>query len=220
MRLLLLRHGQTTANVRGELDTAIPGPGLTPLGMAQAASVPSGLRGEAVDAIFASQLIRTQQTAAPLAADRGLAVTVLDGIHEIEAGELELATDRESYRRFFEVCIAWGGGDRDRVMPGAANGHGFFARFDAAIDAIGEVGTAVVVSHAAAMRVWIAGTARNIEPAFTAQQELDNTGLVVLEGSRAGWDLVEWRGSPVGGAALADDSAEDPTGEPVDDALA
>ena len=29
MRLLLIRHGQTPANVRGELDTAAPGPGLT-----------------------------------------------------------------------------------------------------------------------------------------------------------------------------------------------
>jgi probable phosphoglycerate mutase len=221
MRLLLVRHGQTTANVRGELDTAAPGPGLTSLGFAQAASLPAALRNERIDAVFASTLIRTQQTAAPLAAERELGVEVLTGVHEIEAGVLELATDHASYQRFFEVCMAWGGGDRDRVMPGATNGHEFFARFDESISMVPDAGTAVVVTHAAAMRVWIAGTARNIEPIFTARQELDNTGLVVLEGSASeGWDLVEWRGSPIGGEVYADDAAADPTGESVDDALA
>ena len=29
MRILFVRHGQTPANVRGLLDTAAPGPGLT-----------------------------------------------------------------------------------------------------------------------------------------------------------------------------------------------
>jgi probable phosphoglycerate mutase len=220
MRLLLLRHGQTTANVRGELDTAAPGPPLTRLGEAQAASLTAALSGESIDAVFASTLVRTRQTARPLAAARGLPVTVLDGVHEIEAGELELATDHDSYRRFFEVCMAWGGGDRDRVMPGASDGHSFFARFDASIGGILDSGTALVVTHAAAMRVWVAATARNIDPMFPARQELDNTGLVVLEGSHAeGWDLVEWRGEPLGGSVYADDTAEDPTGESVDDAL-
>ena len=36
MRLLLMRHGQTHANVSGELDTAHPGVDLTDLGRAQA----------------------------------------------------------------------------------------------------------------------------------------------------------------------------------------
>ncbi|MCM1975585.1 histidine phosphatase family protein, partial [Streptomyces sp. G1] len=37
MRLLLVRHGQTPTNVDYLLDTAVPGPGLTELGLAQAA---------------------------------------------------------------------------------------------------------------------------------------------------------------------------------------
>lgn len=221
MRLLLLRHGQTPANVRGELDTAHPGPGLTDLGHAQAAGVPIGLREQHIDAIFASTLVRTQQTAAPLAADRGLAVEVLPGTHEIAAGELELASDHDSYRRYFETCKAWGSGDRDRLMPGGTSGHHFFERFDESIARIGDVGVAVVVSHGAAMRVWVAGRARNIEPAFIPRQELDNTGLVVLEGSTAsGWNLVDWFASPIGGAVLADEQAEDPTGADIDEALA
>jgi probable phosphoglycerate mutase len=221
MRLLLIRHGQTPANVRGELDTAAPGPGLTYRGRAQANNIPGALLDERIDAIFASTLLRTHQTAAPLAHALALPVTVLPGVHEIEAGDVEMATDHESYRSYLGTCMAWGLGERDRMMPGAQNGHAFFQRFSASISAASAVDTAVVVTHAAAMRVWVAGSATNIEPAFTAHQELDNTGLVVLEGTPAdGWTLVEWRGSPLGGEVPEDDAAVDPTGESIDEALA
>jgi broad specificity phosphatase PhoE len=214
MRLLLIRHGQTPANVRGELDTAAPGPGLTARGLRQAAAIPPALRGEAIDAIYASTLVRTQQTAAPLAAARELTLETLPGVHEIEAGDVEMATDHASYRSYLGTCMAWGLGERERMMPGATSGHDFFARFDASIAASATEENVVIVTHAAAMRVWVAGTARNIEPGFIAKQDLDNTGLVILEGSPGdGWDLVEWRGSPLGGHQLVDDAAEDPTGE-------
>ena len=220
MRLLLIRHGQTPANVRGELDTGRPGPSLTALGRAQAASVPAALADEPIDAVFASTLVRTQQTATPLATARGLEIGILDGVHEIEAGEMEMATDHASYKSYLETCVAWGSGDRARIMPGATDGAAFFARFDDSIARLGGMQTVAVFSHAAAMRVWVAGTARNIEPIWVTRQELDNTGLVVLDGSPAdGWDLVEWRGDPLGGEVLEDDSATDPTGEGIDEAL-
>ncbi len=63
MRLLLVRHGQTAANVRGELDTAPPGPGLTRLGRRQAKAIPGELAAESIDGIYSSALIRTQETA-------------------------------------------------------------------------------------------------------------------------------------------------------------
>jgi broad specificity phosphatase PhoE len=66
MHLLLLRHGQTGSNVIGALDTAVPGAPLTELGERQAAAVPGAL--QPIDSITVSTLLRTQQTAAPLAA--------------------------------------------------------------------------------------------------------------------------------------------------------
>jgi probable phosphoglycerate mutase len=98
MRLLLIRHGQTPANVLGQLDTARPGPGLTELGARQAAEIPDALANERVDALVASTLLRTQLTAAPLAGARGLEVEVRPGLHEIEAGDLESRTHPDSGR--------------------------------------------------------------------------------------------------------------------------
>jgi broad specificity phosphatase PhoE len=224
MRLLLIRHGQTPANVRGEIDTAAPGPSLTELGRAQAAAVPSALASERVDGIYVSRLIRTQQTAAALARSRGgLHRVVLPGIHEIEAGELEGRSDKEAVRAYVSVIWAWGDGDLAARMPGGGDGDEFFGRFDADVARVAAEhapdATVTLFSHGAAIRVWTAARASNIAPDFPGRQHLDNTGVVALEGSPTlGWMVTEWAGEPLGGSALNDPTAEDITGEPLDEA--
>ncbi len=212
MRLLLIRHGQTPANVLGLLDTAHSGPGLTALGERQANAVAEALRGEEIDGVFATTLVRTQLTALPFAT-----ATVIDGLHEIEAGDLEGRGDRASARTYLETAFAWGSGHLDVTMPGATDGHAFFERFDRGISVAAEVGTAAVFSHGAAIRVWTAARARNVPPIFAGSHELENTGVVELDGSPAdGWTLISWAGAPVGGPSLVDDSAGDPTGDALD----
>jgi broad specificity phosphatase PhoE len=220
MRLLFIRHGETPGNVLGQLDTAHPGPGLTELGERQAAAVARSLANEEIDLLYASTLTRTQVTAAPLAAARGLDVEVLEGLREIEAGSLEKLTDRESHLRYLTTVFSWSAGELDRRMPAGPSGHDFFERFDASIARIaadaegsGNSATAAVVSHGAAIRVWTGLRAANVEADFAARHVLANTGIVAVEGNPdAGWQLIHWDGSPVGGLALADPTAEDPTG--------
>lgn len=217
MHLLLIRHGQTPSNVAGKLDTATPGPGLTELGYRQAARIPQALESRPIDGIFVSTLVRTHVTAAPLALERGIELAVRTGLHEIEAGGLEMLSDPSSVRTYMRTAFAWGSGNLDTRMPGGTDGHAFFERFDADIAAIESqvgAGTAVVVSHGAAIRVWSAGRATNVPPAFAGQHELDNTGVVELRGSPSeGWTLVSWQGTPAGGVELADAAGEGPAGE-------
>lgn len=219
MKLLLIRHGQTPGNVLGQLDTAHPGPGLTELGERQAEAMARSLANEPIDALYASTLIRTQITAAPLGKLRSLEVEVLEGLHEIEAGSLEKLTDHESHKRYMGTVISWAAGDLDRRMPAGPDGHAFFDRFDAAIAQVveraahGQHGTAAVVSHGAAIRTWAGRRAEDADHEFAAKHVLANTGIVALEGDPGvGWKLIHWDGSPVGGLALADPTAEDPTG--------
>ncbi len=217
MHLLLIRHGQTPSNVAGKLDTAIPGPGLTERGHLQAARIPGALESTAIDGIFVSTLVRTHLTAAPLALERGIEPVQRSGLHEIEAGALEMLSDHDSVRTYMQTAFAWGLGELDTRMPGGPDGHAFFERFDAdiaTIEAIVGDGTAVVFSHGAAIRVWSAGRSTNVPPTFAGQHELDNTGVVELRGTSSdGWTLVSWQGTPVGGVELADAAGEGPAGE-------
>jgi probable phosphoglycerate mutase len=114
--------------------------------------------------------------------------------------------------------FAWVRGDLDVVMPGSIDGHTFFTRFDDAVaDAAQEHGqdaTVAVVSHGAAIRAWSASRAVNLGLDPSERRHLDNTGIVVLVGSpSAGWSCETWEGEPVGGEALSDPTAIDPTGE-------
>jgi broad specificity phosphatase PhoE len=215
MRLLLIRHGQTIDNVKGELGTVIPGPVLTELGEEQAAAIPAALAGESIEAIYASNMQRTALTAAPLAAALGLEVPILDGLREISAGEFEARSDKDSVHAYMGTILSWWQDSGARV-PGGESGDEFFGRFT---DAIGQAtnghdGTVVVFSHGAAIRTWASATSRNIDEAFSRAHDLPNTAMIVLEGSPAdGWTATHWNGEPVGGEALDDPTAIDPTGE-------
>lgn len=222
MKLLLIRHGQTPGNVLGQLDTAHPGPGLTELGERQAEAMARSLANEPIGALYASTLIRTQITAAPLGRLHSLDVEVLEGLHEIEAGSLEKLTDHEAYKRYMGTVFSWAAGDLDRRMPAGPDGHTFFDRFDAAIRRVVDRAldqqheAAAVVSHGAAIRTWAGRRAEDADHEFAARHVLANTGIVALEGDPdSGWKLIHWDGSPVGGLALADATAGDPTGRDV-----
>ncbi|GGU85506.1 isomerase [Streptomyces filipinensis] len=214
MRLLLVRHAETPSNVDHLLDTAVPGPGLTPLGEAQAAALPEALADEDIEALYASTLLRTQLTAAPLAAARGLAVLVRDGIREVSAGDLEmLPGESPEGRRYMRTVFAWAAGDTTPRVPGAESGEEVLARYDAVIAeaAASGAGTVAMVSHGAAIRLWAAARAADVDVAFAAAHPLKNTGVVVVEGSPSdGWKALSWQGATVEPAGEGG-----PAGEPV-----
>ena len=211
-----MRHGQTHANVSGELDTAHPGLDLTDLGWAQAVAASKALADEALDAIFVSSRVRTHQTAAPTAEDRGLALAQLDGLQEIAAGDFEMRNDHDAIAGYIGSVATWLEGRLDHRMPGGETGEEFLERFDAAVRSIVAAGheAALVVSHGAALRTWISTRMVPHPDAPAPTTPLHNTALIVLEGDfEAGWEMVSWQGHPVGGEFLEDPTAEDPTGD-------
>ncbi|MDT0442506.1 histidine phosphatase family protein [Streptomyces johnsoniae] len=219
MRLLLVRHGQTPSNLKHLLDTAEPGPALTPLGQEQAAALPEALSAETIDALYASTLLRAQLTAAPLAARTGLEVGVRQGIRELSAGDLEMRGDQQAIETYLTTAFAWSAGDTGRRMPGGENGVEALRRFDAVVEEAAGTGakTVAMVSHGAAIRMWAAARAENIDAAFASTHELRNTGVVILSGAPGeGWRVIRWEDRSVG----PEDStphASGPAGESVED---
>ena len=199
MRILLVRHGQTSANVVRSLDSLPPGPGLTDIGRAQAEAFARSLDGIAIDRVHCSNLVRTHETAAPLLALRGLTPSIHEGLREIEAGDLEKKNDPQSIATYFETAMGWATGKVDVRLPGGIDGHELFARFDAAIAdvvraASSDAGLAVVFSHGGSIRVWAASRCTNVRGSAAAANELHNTGSVLMESAPGGtWRMLEWK---------------------------
>ncbi|MDP5226321.1 MULTISPECIES: histidine phosphatase family protein [Arthrobacter] len=221
MRIYFIRHGQTPSNVEGALDTAFPGAALSGLGEAQAAALPAAFETLGLRGVYVSPLLRTRQTAAPLAAALGLEAQVLPGLAEIPAGELEMLSDDGSLRRYVDCVRAWMHGELGRAMPGGPDGHTFVDRFDAAIASIAarhaDDDAVAVVSHGAAIRCY-AALRTDLTEERRAGLMIMNTGGAVVDGRPGAWRLTHWQTEPFGGAALEDRSAEDVTGgvAPVD----
>jgi broad specificity phosphatase PhoE len=193
LRLVLVRHGQTGSNVRKVLDTRPPGAPLDEHGLKQAVLVAQRLAESPVTAVHASVAIRAQQTAAPIAAAHGLAVDVLDDVHEVFVGDLEGRSDVAAREEFDRVYDAWWKGDLGAHLPGGESAEEVRERFVPAVktitaDARGDV---VLVSHGAAIRVGAAALLGDT----VETQYVPNTGLVVLRvdpTAPAGWTLDHW----------------------------
>jgi hypothetical protein len=215
-----VRHGQSIANAAGLIDTAVPGTGLTLLGQQQAQAIANALAGQGPFAgIFASQLIRTQETAAPLASLLGMNVQILPGLNEIYAGAFNGLRQLSPEGLLYLVGpVAWTLGFPivPMLAPGAhLNGVIFDQGFTNAlrtmygsamtnpvVAANGKI-TDVAFSSEFAIEVGTMMNVKNPDPLLMLTHPLPNTGVVVVQGDpQQGWTLVSWDGIPVPPASL------------------
>jgi broad specificity phosphatase PhoE len=221
MRLILIRHGQTPANVDGILESTVPGPGLTELGHAQAAELVDALADQPIDALFVSTMVRTHLTAAPVVAARGLDPVERDGLREVSAGDVEGNTDEASVHQYVHTLFTWAGGDLDVRMPGAETGREVLARFDEVVAEAESLGVenVALVSHGAIIRAWCGVRTANVDQEFIRHHYVVNTGVVVVDGStQDGWEVTSWLGSSVSEAAARGVASDhSPASEPLED---
>ena len=202
MRVTFVRHGQSEGNLSGLIDTKTPGPNITALGQQQAQAVVGTLGYHNYDAIYASQMVRTQQTAAPMADYLRLPVTVLPGIQEIEAGVFEGTPESQAAAGYGRILAGWALANAlDVRIPGSIDGHEFDARMDQAMQTIYDNGdrNSVVFSHGGAIMFWTMMNAQNLTTAqklaLLQTAPLNNTNYVVVDGNNEdGWTLVNWNG--------------------------
>jgi broad specificity phosphatase PhoE len=200
LRLYLIRHGQTSGNVQGALDTALPGPPLTDLGQSQAQALADAIGDEPIVAVYASQATRAQQTAAPLALRLGVDVQVIEGVKEVDAGDVEGRTDREAIVVYMDAVRAWTRGELTVGIPGGETGQQVRTRM---LDAVGQLrakheetdpdGVVVLVSHGGAMRLGAEWLADNVPAEVANSGLIPNTGILELHSLPDGrWHCVRW----------------------------
>lgn len=205
MRLYLIRHAESEANVRGILDTRLPGPPLTELGRQQSQTLAEGLGQESISAVYASHATRARQTAEPLAEALAVDVQSLEGVHEVSVGVLEGRADQASVEAYMGVFRQWTRGDLSVPMPGGESGQQVRARYSTAVaelrakhEPADPDGIVALVSHGGAIRLsaeWLAG---NVRPELADRGLIPNTGMVVLETlPDGGWTCLSWAGLPM-----------------------
>ncbi|MCF8571560.1 histidine phosphatase family protein [Gordonia sp. HY002] len=213
-RLHLVRHGETTSNVMRILDTALPGASLTDFGARQ--GVRFGLEHpDGKPAVLAHSVAsRARQTADMIASVWEADTVELDGVHEVQVGDLEGLSDKESHEKFHDVVTRWHHGELAARIPGGESLEMLHERYLPVIDELtrkyvtGEGRDVYLVSHGAAIRL-IAAHLSGIDSEFALKNYLPNTGSVVLEPGDTRWTVSRWG---VADLADGDGSPADPMG--------
>lgn len=205
MKLVLMRHGQTNANISGALDTAEPGAPLNPEGLRQArAALKTWEQLHLPDPqlIVTSNLIRTHQTARPLEERFGLTRVQSGDANEVQAGKLEMASDLASVEQYVRTIGSWMQGDTQVRMEGGESGAETLARFNRAVaqaaEEVGPDGCAVIVAHGAIIRYWSYMNTPEITFALAATKPVSNASLTVFEGEPGNFSAHIWSSRPVG----------------------
>ena len=212
-----VRHGES-----GDMtvvNTLVPGPDLTDTGEQQADDLVKVLSGNGIDDIYASAMIRSQETAMPLAEALNLPIQVLPGLNEIDAGIFEgipvnVGDLPLGGALYLLAPLAWTLGLDFVPQLGSTvdpNGIAFDESFSGAVQSIydGSVGTDTgtitdaVFSHEGAIAIWTLMNVNNPDFSLVLQEFLNTgellpyTGQVVVDGSPGDWTLVSWDGTPV-----------------------
>ena len=218
-RLVLVRHGQSHGNVDRRLDTRPPGAALTALGHEQARTFASDWS-HPVGMITHSTALRAVQTAAGIGGRLDIATSQLEGIHEVQVGDLENRNDNAAIEEFNTVYQRWHEGELEVPMPGGESGQQVLDRYLPVVtqlrlrhlDDHAWTGDVVMVSHGAAIRL-VAAVLAGVDGGFALEHHVANTECVVLSPITDGrWSCVQW-------AALTPPFAPEADPNPVEDAL-
>lgn len=226
MKLVLVRHGQTSSNRSGALDTGRPGAPLSLTGLKQAYELCE--RWESIapnpDVIGVSPLLRTRQTAQPLLDRYDLQPLVLPGVREVRGGNLEMSASLVDLAQYMKTMLPWIKGDWSERIPGGESGNEIYARalpevwklLQRAYTTAGQNATAVLVAHGAINRLIAAALSPQIGANLVMMYRLDNCGTCVLETTQPGMpekidELLEsmtaltWNNKPMSEWDIPDD---------------
>jgi len=150
MRLILVRHGETSWNNQGRIQGCRSDTELSQKGRAQAEKIAIALRREKPDAVYSSNLKRARETARAIAQDCQLEVELNDDLREIDAGELEGLLGKELGGQYSNFWNEWRKGSPSLHIPGGESLEELQMRAWRSIQCITEKHpdeVVVVVSH-------------------------------------------------------------------------
>ena len=206
--ILLVRHGQTAANLSGVLQGQQDHP-LNATGRLQAAELAAALRqrhakSRGAWAVHSSDLSRASATAAAAAAALGgLPVSTHERLRERKLGPFE---GHDEQHNSTQNALAWGRFRRGMSVAGVESCDDVYARASAAlveIAAAHDGKTVVVVTHGGvivtlAERLTVVG--QHVPP-------IRNCSITALRAPRGGAPFEAWRVESIGDASHLSDGA-------------
>lgn len=187
MRLLFARHGESEANLQRIISNRDLPHRLTKTGIVQATALADRVAKEPINAIWASPIVRAQETASIVAERLGLSFATTPALREFDCGRMEGRGDEDAWTAHHIVTQAWDDAhDYDcRIEPDGESFNDMKARFlpfvtDLFSQTEQRVGDILLISHGALLHLLLPILLTNIDRTFTQQHPLANCDLVIV----------------------------------------
>ncbi len=192
-QVLFIRHGQTSFNTERRLQGAMPVP-LNEEGIRQTQALARYLRGQKIEALYASPRRRARETADILGERLNLDPIEDERLSEIAFGVFEGHTFAEVAREYPAAYAKWEAGYRPYRVPGGESRLDVQMRMQAAWDDIvsapaGE--TVAIIAHSSALMILLAAMF-----VVLPEKGIHNTSITTLERHDEIWRITAFAETP------------------------
>ena len=191
--LVLIRHGETDMNrelrFQGHVNVS-----LNATGLEQARRLAARMAGQQADAVYASDLLRAQQTARPIASELALQPVPETGLREQSFGRVDGMRVDDIKAQHPEAWEGWLRFEEHYAMPEGESTHQFHNRVMEAmyrLVAAHPDGKVVVVTHGGVLDM-IYRTARSLGLNGPRQSDIPNAGFNRIRVRDNGIDILDW----------------------------
>jgi broad specificity phosphatase PhoE len=167
--------------------------------MAQSQALAAQIARQPVLAIYASPILRAQQTAAIVAEYVGMRVQTTDALREFDCGVMEGRGDAAAWAAHRSVNAAWAAGDTGQCIDGGESLEDLRRRFLPFVQAVvtpfrAAAGTVLLISHGGLLHPMLPLVLTNIDPAWVTHHPLRNCACVTAEPSGEQLVCSDWDG--------------------------
>jgi len=191
--LVLIRHGETQMNrelrFQGHVNVA-----LNEIGLEQARRLAARMTGEQAHAMYASDLLRAQQTAQPIGATLSLQPVTEPGLREQCFGQVDGMRVDDIKEQHPQAWEGWLRFEEDYCMPEGESTRQFHARVMEAVQRLAAAHPdqkLVVVTHGGVLDM-VYRTARSLGLNGPRQSEIPNAGVNRIRVREGGIDIIDW----------------------------
>lgn len=200
IRLYLIRHGESEANLLRVFSNRGFKHPLTSIGIEQSREVVRLLKGIDFKGVYCSPLMRAVHTALLVTQELGLKqVTIDQGLSEYDVGDCEGSSDDRSWETFVHYRDLWRSQENWSIpMP---NGESFQQVVDRFLDALSRIEAmtqsagetnVLIVSHGGILSLVLPQLFSNISYEYARQHPIENTGVVIGERRGTAYQCIRW----------------------------
>lgn len=187
MKLIFIRHGQSTANLKQVIANRGFQYPLTETGIQQVHSLTHALAKFRVEAIYTSPLLRAVQTAEILQTQFRCPILMSPALREYDLGVFEGQSNKAAWMIYKIIKLAWLKGFHSVHPTEGESLLELIERFRPLIKTLKDRhpadGNLILVGHGGLYRHVLPVVAKNLNAKWCANHPLDNTQFVILNSS-------------------------------------